>query len=407
MAQPSSQQSSHILAVVGGALVVLGIVALIFASWGSFTPSGRMLATALPLAAVYGLSFWGYRQQSTRDIGRYALVTASIIMPFVLGVLIYQSGLYADVDGQLITLLALASAANAGVIELYYRERSHTAVTLVSLLVATGGFVYWMSLDGLGIVLSILLAGFLMQVVGRIQNPEVAGGESVAAWHYVGSTVVLLGLFALPHAVLSLMNGESPYGWYALHPLFLSLMYVGVGIINLFVAAWYSRQWQEHRHQHALLALRRLFERTSAAFMVLPPLLYTLSSDTAGPFLVLLGASLLALGLSLKVRVAWFRSLAVAGFVVGLIRLILLGLRELSAAWPIVLMVVGIAFLTLALLGARGAKDWLQPLFTLPKETWEGLGEEPAEKKPAAKGMSSGWLWFAVALLALFLLSQL
>jgi hypothetical protein len=401
MDHPTSR-NSHLFAILGGILVIIGLLALIIGSWSSFTPTGRILTSVLPLAALYILIMVARTKPEARPVIPYALITASVSLPLVLGVILFQSGLFTEVNAELITLVALVSTLNAGLIEFLYGDRLHTPLTITSLLVAAIGFMSWFALDLGGCCTVLLLVGALMLAMGVLQGMD-SRNSGTAAWHSTGAVLVLGSLALLPFSLTQNTIGDD------LRSSLTSLTYVGSAAITFCIAALYSRLWQVQKQQRYLYEIRIVFERVAALFLVLPAMLLTFTTSFGGTFLVLLGTSLISLGISTKVRVSWYRVLGLLGLAVALLRLVVLGLRDLAAIWPIVLVGLGILLFIAAIFGAHKASKWNQSLFTLPETTWEHLGEPitPAQTKKTAQPEISGWFWLILAIVILWALSTL
>ncbi|HSI20985.1 MAG TPA: DUF2157 domain-containing protein [Verrucomicrobiae bacterium] len=398
-------RTAQILAILGGILVVMGILALIIASWASFTPTGRIITAVLPLVILYALTAFASRDAESHAISKYARITASVIAPFVLGVVVFQSGLYPQVDAALIAALALLSAANSGIIEFLYRDKMHTPLTITSLIVADVALVSWFNLEVAGAAALILITGALMIALALIQSQEPDQEERTTAWHSIGVIFFLASLFILPPALVEGMRGEE------INATLIPLYYVAAGFLSLGLAVVYSRLWQANKDSHYYHGIRSFSEHLAAAFMIIPAALATLLTDSSGAFLVLLGASIVSIGLSTQIRVSWFRGLGVAGVVIAAIRLILLGIKELAAFWPILLLVGGILLILIAVLSTRRQTRWSHSLMVLPNTSWEHLGEELPQLAPAERAQvrhdEAGWFWFILAIAILWILSML
>lgn len=402
-AEHAHQRNSHLFAIIGGILVIIGLLALIIGSWSSFTALGRILTSALPLLALYILVFIANQKEAAKPVARYALITASVSLPLVLGVILFQSGVFTEVDATLITTVALISAANSGIIEFLYGDPLHTPLTLISLITAAVALISWLSLDVSGACIVILLTGALMIGIGTIQTTDPRN-TGAPAWHSTGAVLLLGSLLMLPFALTKGVIDEN------VHVALISTGFVVSGLLALLFAVLYSRLWQAQKTQRYLYDVRRLYEYGAAFLLVFPAIVIVFASSFAGVFLILLGASLISLAISTKVRVNWFRTLGLLGMAASIIRLIALGLQDLAAIWPIVLVVAGILFFAIAIFGAHRTSDWTQSLFSMPATSWEKLGEaiEPGtgSKKPAAP-QTSGWFWLILSLIILWALTRI
>ncbi len=397
-----TQRNTHLLAILGGFLIVLGILTLIASSWSSFTPLGRIVTVLIPQVVLYVLVAINRKDQSTRAIGKYALITASVILPFVLGAVIYQSGAYGAVDAALVSILALVSTANSLLIEFLGRDKLHTPLTLVSLVTTGVAFSNWMGLDFSGFALVMLLVGSFMLAFGALQ--DIRKDEyNAMAWHAAGFVIFLGSLLVLPSSLVpGTVDGD-------LRVTLISLGYVVSSLILLCITVLYSRLWQAQKETSIFHEIRTIGENVAALALVVPAIFSSIGSSSAGAFLVLLGASLISIAISTKVRVNFYRRLGIAGIAVALVRLVLLGVQQLAAFWPILLIAGGLILLIMATVGARRGKDWSQPLFAMPATSWEHLGEPRVEapKHTNANTHISGWLWLILILFLLFVLGAL
>lgn len=403
--EQSHARNSHLFAILGGVLVIVGLLALIIGSWSSFTPVGRILTAVIPFALLYVLIGIARTKPEARPVIPYALITASVSLPLVLGVILFQSGLFTEVNAELITITALASTLNAGLIEFLYGDTLHTPLTLTSLIVAAIGFMSWFGLDLGGCCTVLLLVGALMLAMGVLQGMD-SRNRGTAAWHSTGAVLVLGSLAILPVALLN----QNVYSNDDLQGSLIALTYVGSAAITFCIAALYSRLWQVQKKLRYLYEIRTVFERVAALFLVVPAMVVALTSQLGGTFLVLVGTSLISLGISTKVRVSWYRILGMLGLAVAILRILVLGLRDLAAIWPIVLVGIGILLFIAAIFGAHKTSAWNQSLFALPEITWEHLGEPIEPERPvkrADKGEVSGWFWLILVIVVLWALSTL
>ena len=137
MEAPNQEHKPNtMLLLIGGILMVLGVIVLVSSSWSSFSATGRMITVALPLIGLYVMSALSWRRPTYHTIGHYALLTSSAMLPFVTGVLIYQSGLYTTVDAQLVLYCSVFSLIVAATLEFILRQREQVVFTLISVIAA-------------------------------------------------------------------------------------------------------------------------------------------------------------------------------------------------------------------------------------------------------------------------------
>jgi hypothetical protein len=394
--------NSHLFATIGGVLVIIGLLALIIGSWSMFSPLGRILTAVLPLAALYALIPIAQSKPEARPVLPYMLITASISLPLVLGVILYQSGLFSEVNAAMITVLAAVSALNSGLIEFLYGDRIHTSLTIGSLITAALAFSSWLALDFTGTTTVILLTGALMLALGMLQSMDKRNPQS-AAWHLSGAVLTLASFVVLPLSLtMNVLEWDTR--------LSLAVLgYIIVAGLMLWIAVLYSRLWQADKSVRYYHEIRSSFENLAALALTVPAIILTLSNSFAGTFLMLIAASLLSIGISTKVRLSIFRVLGWTGLIVVIVRMVLLGLQNLSAAWPVALVVLGIIFFGAAIYGSQHNTDWSKSFMVMPETSWGKLGEpleKITEKVKPSTGIS-GWFWFILIIVVLLALNSL
>jgi hypothetical protein len=391
----------HIVAIVGSFLTVVGILTVIGSSWDTFSSMGRVMTVFLPLLVLYGVYTYIQKRQENLDIGRYSLFTASLILPFVVGVIGYELGVYDEVNADTVAALAALSALNAGLIEFLHRDRNHAVLTLGSLFVATAAFGSWLELKSAGLTILFSLLGALILAVG-LSRPTLKPDFSETAWHSTGFVLLITSLAIFPLSLadeLDLRDGENMW--------LVPLIYTLVGGLLLLIAVLYSRLWQLQKDHTLFHHIRSFSEQIAPLLIVAPATIASLSSSDPEPFFILLLASSVVAVISAQVNLPIYRYIALIGFGAAIIRLVLLGLEQLSLAWPLILISLGILMVLAAAFGKKG-RAFADSLLQLPQTSWEQLGEPlphtPDAPKPATNSSSTSWLWFWLLIGALFLL---
>jgi hypothetical protein len=403
MESPHHSRTNQAVALVGSILVFIGILTVVLSSWAAFSSLGRIAIVALPLLALYGVAALTRQSAESREIGQYTLVTASAILPFVLGVIGYEAKVFTQVTAGTVAALAALSALNAGLVEFLGRQRSHTPVTLVSILAAAVAFAIWLELGAAGSAVLLLLTGAVIMAIA-ISHPSTDGDASEVAWHATGFSVFLLSTITFPPSLIN----EGVFSDSSTSSL-LAVGYAVMGALMLIAALLYSRLWQVQKSHIHLHQLRSVAEWLAPLMAVAPAIIVSLPSRDPAPFVILVIVSAVCALLSIKVRMSWYRILALTGLAVALARLILFGIEELSILWPVALVTVGILLILTAAIGAK-TRAFAHSLLRLPDTSWEGLGEplpDSAHDNTRNEGPDTlvGWLWFALLLAGLYVLS--
>ncbi len=393
------------LLLAGSSLIVIAMLVMIAASWNSFSPAGRIITAVIPLVLLYILGFASRKNPEQRGLSRYTILTGSLIFPLVIGVVIYQSGLYRPegegVNATLTFLVTLISLVWFLILEFLLDEALHTPLTIVAALSLALSFGSVLEVDTyVYYLLGILLAYFFLSL-GWTLNGSLRRWQT-DLYMYVGALVGTYSLLALPAAY---------FQDFLTLPTLVS--YGGVAVIFFLVAVFYAGEWQRERSDN-VLAVRRLAEQLAALTLTVPAIIICLGTDLTEITLVTFLFGLLALLLGTVVRVATFRYAGLATAIIAGIKILGLAFTSVEAAWPIILLVIGFILIGLAYsLHRVKYQDVLQHLWEEPKQSLFGLGLMPerqvttASANSTARAIISGLATLFVIYLLLIVLSSL
>lgn len=399
--------------------MVVGVIVLVSSSWDSYTPTGRMITVALPLVGLYLLSALTWGRAAYQTIAHYALLTSSAMLPFVAGVIIYQSGLYPEVDAQLAFYCSVVSLVGAGILEFLLRQREQVAFTMLSVIIGVGSLLSALELSSPNGAWLVLMVGILLLLGGisLLRDGEKLESTVFCGFGYMG-LVAGLGLLPLSYATMPAVSElNSAY--------IISIGYAVVGLFLFLAAAVFGSFWVKNREDETLYNLRHMSESLSSVALTIPAIFMALSFEQASYTLccILLGCISLVISYSVQVRSYRYLGYAAIGF--GLLRIIFFALSSLEAFWPILLLITGFLFFLIAFAGTYLRKrNLFSALWSDAPTTMWGLGEPlpvsmhpplPAYAPPASAldsnmntaKHSDDWKWFLIVLGILIFLSFL
>jgi hypothetical protein len=332
-------------------------------------------------------------------MAQYTLVTASLIFPAVIGVVLYQAEVRTVLDAQFYVLVSGGALALYVILEFIVGLKYHSLLTvgaaaalIPSVVPAYGLAGFWYSLLSLGASLAFVAAGYRAQ----IQD------DPIAANAYVSSGVIagLAGFFTLPFTAFEEASG-----------LDITFSFVAVSIVLLGTAIWFSRRWQITWASYYYEARR--FAEVSAAIALTVPAFFDAWShvdDTAKSLIAVL-IGLVSLLIASYIRVSAFRLLGIMTLISGLLIWLLVAFTSLSAFWPILLLICGFVLIGLAYGVQRvDLRHFFQRFTVRPEDSLFGLGVpmpvEPvqiAALAPVARKPLSGWTIVGIVLAAIFL----
>jgi len=129
------------LVTIGCGLIAVGILFLIYSSWGDFSPAGRVATVTLPLLFLYGVSAAIWNKSGFRTIAEQILLAGNVILPAVVGVLYYQLSIYRPNDSGLVFWSFLTALPVVLLCQYLIKEKRHVYLTVTYSIALV--LLYW------------------------------------------------------------------------------------------------------------------------------------------------------------------------------------------------------------------------------------------------------------------------
>ena len=401
MANKRTLSATDILLACGALLIVVALFVLASASWGTFSPASRIITAVIPLLALYGIGFGSRTKPEHRQLSQATIITGSIILPLVLGIIAYQSQLYPYLDASLVFAISLISLVWYVYLEFGLRERWHSVGTMVASVTMAVSFGEIVNAPVWGYALMAVILAYFFLSISHFYESETEDPLQLAAGY--GNAGAILGLGGLIFFPLDFINSHHYGTWANVDSI---LMYAVVAAILFAVAIGYSREWQKNR-KPLNLTLRQVSEVSAGIALTVPAILVCLGTGQAADILVSLVVGVLTIILASYVKLSLYRYLGLATTVLGLLRLLFVAVTQIGLAWPILLLVIGFLLIGVAFLSQKkDYQGWVRRFFA-PEQTdhsWFGLGVNPEPIKEGSATFSSRRAPMASGTLALWVI---
>ncbi|CAN5160075.1 hypothetical protein BH11PAT4_BH11PAT4_4670 [soil metagenome] len=365
MSQPSNHKeplsAATISAVIGGALIVAAVIALVSSNWGTFSSLAKVAILALPVIGLYAAGFLTRSQDHFKEVSTVSLFTANFAFPFVLGVAIFEMSGAPAIDGNFIALVSGISFLWFAVVEFFLKVREISFLTytaLASWIVAMGSTVPNMPFFN---DLAFIAIGIVTLLGIHLAVPGKEGVRQLRTYLILGALSFFTTVFTLGSSVrdgLSMMDDGGAITTLG-SDLLVMLSYILLGALGIVIAITMAERWKE-TSERLYGELRLVSEQSILLLAAIPTFIVAVSSgydDTIAQVLIALltaGASLLfATRLKLKstVTVSW----VLCAFLVGHLLIEAFAAAEIS--WPVLVLVIGSLLFVLAFfLSARQRK---------------------------------------------------
>ncbi|MBU6389061.1 DUF2157 domain-containing protein [Patescibacteria group bacterium] len=362
---------STMLLILGSSLIVIAIVVLIAFSWNSFLPVERVLVSLLPLVVLYGLAYRSGSVRSQPKLSFYTALAGSVLFPLVLGIILYQTGLFGSangpVDSLLVLCVSLISLIWYALLEFGYRQSSHGPLTVAAAVLAIISFANVVQApDYVYSLLFALLAYFLISTATFFRGESQEMEERV--YKYSGIIAALYGLLTFPIAFTSLDFDFNTV-----------LLYLPVAALFFLLAVLFSQRWQAERRPDDLQA-RQIFEQCFALTLVLPAVFASFSDNSAETIVLLIILSALSLAFSTVIRVGTLLWLGLMGLVLGVLEiLVFFADQSIPGFWTILLLILGFILIGIAYgMHYLPEQKLIRKLWNQQSPSWFRLGEAPA-----------------------------
>jgi hypothetical protein len=391
--QPKQHISSSVLLlVVGAALILFSIAVMLGLGWQELSTLGKIAGTGIPLLIMYGLAFASRRHPTYSILAPYLFVIASLILPFVVGELVYQVGYgQADNTWYFITppliLLVLYS-----LLEFWAELPGHAYFVVISLIFAAVDLGKLKDLGSFWQVAIAIVTGLVLLIVGELMRQAEAKQEA-PIYTVAGFITLLAGILLLPTSVVSYVISWIP------DRLIISIGNVLISALLLGIAVYFAQQWKKHADDITAYRLRLVAENVAAITLVLPGLNIAVNQISLSNDIIVLALGILALIVSYLIRVRLFRIMGYIGALFGLLHIPVRYLFGLGFSWPLLLLVIGFLLIALAFFVLNvQSREKLNILWSTSNSSMYGLGKDLPANYPQ-KALPS---WQLLALIILF-----
>jgi hypothetical protein len=363
-------------------LIVLAVLLLIMTSWNSFSPASRIITTSLPVLLLYILAHQNRQRPTNVNLSKAASFTASLLFPFALGVIIYQSGLYrpedAPLNATLVFLISLVSLIWFAILE-FIRDKPWlaplTIVATCTVALSVGGLLelpsYMFYLFGIIVGYFLLSVGWTLQHVRKLREATL--------FTYCGAIIGIISLLLFPSSYFQGVFGPS-----------LSLTYAGLAIILFLVAIVYSIEWTREPYE-PFMFVRKIAENGAAITLTLPALLNCLSTDSVINALIALLFGAIALLVSKRVHVPAFKTLGAIAAIVAVGKVLVLSFILAGSLWIYVLLLAGFTLIGLAInTGHAHVRTTLASILSPSPTSLFGLGYYPSAHREQYRSTPRG-----------------
>lgn len=351
--------SSDSLIALGGILIILAVLMMAFSSWDSITPFNRCIGALIPLVALYAIGFSLRGKVEHARLSQASLLIGSAIFPFVLGIILYQSGLlHSDAgasDPVLAFIVSLISLAWFLVMEFVFNQKWHGVLTaIVSLTILSSLVQIILPPDYVEPLLGLLVAYFALTAAWYLG--QSAREEQATVYAVMGAAFGLVSLFCLPFSYFADAFGLPSV-----------VAYVGIAGLLFLVAALYGPEYRIN-HKVSVLLVRRAAEQSSAIILTVPAIFALFNHYDFGYSLVAFMLALFSECIAHFVKVQAFRIFGIFGMVISGIALLGSIITNSSALWPIILLVIGFILMGMAYAQQHAPLTLITKAFALPSE---------------------------------------
>jgi|GEM_PF-6503542 len=371
--------ASTIVGIIGGALVVIAVIALVSANWSNFSSWSKIISVAAPAVILYLLGASLKGKEHYEELQLVSILTANIILPFAIGVAYFQLAGQPALDASFYAVVSGVTTICYAIIEYILNLRQNTLLTLIAVSIwffsLSSVFQANAALQG---VIAMLL-GVLAIIGGSLLlSPESKKKMQTHLYLAYGLILTIYGIFILAPgfanqaAVLELQNWMSEVAYILLSFVFLATA--------LYLADRYMVTKEKLLNEG-----RRISEVLFTFFFLVPACWYAVNSTEQAALMTITGliASLFGLYISYKVAILLLRpvSFITLGFL--LLKLIFLALSATELSWPFLVLAIGaLLFVVAFIMNSQRNRQFNQWFTYQPTKSWYGLGE-PLEKEDA------------------------
>lgn len=374
---PESNVTATWTAILGSALVVISLVAIVSANWDDFTSWLKMAVVVAPMLILYWFGLRARSKPVTRSIGNIALITGNLAFPFALGV-VSNSVFQYPVDDRFLCILF-------GITAVWYLLQEILAHFEENVFLIISAVLAWL------ICMSNLLAqdilAMSLTVVVAIATVLWAGLRPVAEnqERLMGRNLYMIfAVFLMVSASFSFPNSfaysfSGPVDYFSGNSWYQQIGSLMIALVS-FVLAITCGSFLENSVKPVFYKGRRAFELLFSINLLIPTtfLALVISNHASDLSKVLITATITAIIgflISRQAAIKGIRILSTIAIVLVLIRLLTLAFDTLSISWPLVILLVGILLFAIAFIIASGHLTILNKLFYRKADQgWLGLG---------------------------------
>jgi uncharacterized membrane protein YuzA (DUF378 family) len=366
-----------IIALIGGALILAATIALVSASWGTFSNAARVSILSAPVVALYIAGFLTRSKADFEEVSTISLVTACLAFPFALGFAIFQLSNATEVDGSFIALVSGISFLWLLAMEFACKIRQislFTFTAIASWIVATTSTLpnapYFSDIAFIIVGLATL---FGIHTVVPLDGDR----KQLRSYLILGSLSVFSTVFTLRDNI----SETLPYADVLVVDVLSILAYAVLGLLGVLVAVHAAKMWKS-TGERLYGELRVVTENSLLLLASIPSFLIAFASgleESAPQVLLALLISGAALGFATRLRLKG--SASVAWVLVGAltIQLVLIAFSAIEVSWPILVLIVGgllfaLAFFLSSRQGKQSKKSTSDSEVAMTTHLWD-LGE--------------------------------
>jgi hypothetical protein len=388
------------LLIAGSALVILGVLIFIYSSWSNLSVWQRIATAWLPVLILHSLGFATLKKAGFRSLAENTVLTASFLLPFVIGYSLVQSGefsWYGATDRALVIFLSsMLALVWYLIMEFALRLRQHAVLTVTAAAVMACSFATLLGKpDYVRSILGIILGYLFLSAAWIItRSPDPEDRWEGLVYSTAGGLAGVSGLLTLPLTAGTALLDKGLLSQDTVNPAII-LGYVAVSFLFLGIAIMYSLDW-ESRRTPVSLYLRQVSEWSAAGTLTLPAI-YSLLNNSLPQLLdilILLVCGILSLALSNFIRVSGYRYFGVAASVLGIVYFFTEFLARIDLA-P-VLLTIGLGLLlilTAFTLNHLPYRQMWDRLWQHPSHSLYGLGINPPRPHPEREQQESANPW--------------
>jgi len=372
---------TEVFSIMGVLLIIAAAGIVLLSQWQAVSVWGRILFLFIPVAALFGLASYLHDKPQNRHLEFTSLATGSLLLPFLVGTVLFQLQIITSVSPALFIWSAFFGLVNAAVLEFVFKRWQFASLTLINFYVILlaalhAGNASIAAMSWTLTIISIIVARLGIWLSTEKKLPD---GNGFAV---VGTLATLVGLFwdaqlgnyaALNSRSLTSLDDLS------------AIATAGLAIPYLAFAIGFQKLYRRYS-EPTFFSLRYLLENGAPLILLLPLLTNGIGNGSSNIFASLaLFFSLAFIIGSMYIPIAVLLPLGAIGTVIAILQLTSHFFAG-SVSWPIAVFAAGFTLLIVSLLIARTShlRKHISEAQTM------GLGSAPIKLTPSIV-FFSGW----------------